>query len=97
MRIALMNTFSPYIQGGAEIVVDDLADQLREHGHEVFIFRIPFPNSYEAQLVATIEAARMLCFDEFERVLAFKFPAYCILHGAKVIWLFHQFRQVYDL
>jgi glycosyltransferase involved in cell wall biosynthesis len=97
MRVALVNTFTPYIRGGAEIVVDDLADQLREHGHEVFNFRIPFPGSYEAPLVATIEATRMMCFDEFERVVVFKFPAYCVQHGSKVIWLFHQFRQVYDL
>ena len=97
MRIALINTFMPYIRGGTEIVEDDLVDQLREHGHEVFNFRIPFPNSYEAPLVATIEATRMMCFDEFDMVLAFKFPAYCIQHNSKVIWLFHQFRQVYDL
>jgi glycosyltransferase involved in cell wall biosynthesis len=97
MRIALINTFTPYSRGGAEIVIDDLTNQLREHGHQVFNFRLPFPESYEANLVTTIEAARMLCFDEFERVLAFKFPAYCIQHGSKVIWLFHQFRQVYDL
>ena len=97
MRIALLNTFSPFIRGGAEILVDDLLEQLQLHGREVLLYRMPFPQSYEAPLVATIEAARMLCFDEFDRVIAFKFPAYCIRHHAKVIWLFHQFRQVYEL
>lgn len=87
----------PFIYGGAEIVVDDLMEQLREIGHEVVLFRIPFPKSYEADLIATIEAARMLYFDEFDRVITFKFPAYCIRHHAKVIWMFHQFRQVYEL
>jgi len=97
MRIALFNIMMPYIRGGAEILVDDLAEQLQAHGHEVLIFRLPFPLSFEAPLVATIESARTLCFDEFDRVIAFKFPAYCIKHHAKVIWMFHQFRQVYDL
>lgn len=97
MRIALVNTFTPYIRGGAEIVVDDLEYQLRLYGHEVINFRIPFPSSYENQLITTIESTRMLCFDEFDKVIAFKFPAYCIKHNTKVIWLFHQFRQIYDL
>lgn len=97
MRIALLNTFSPFVRGGAEILVDDLQEQLQLHGHETLLYRIPFPQSYEAQLVTTIEAARLLCFDEFDRIIAFKFPAYCVRHGAKVMWMFHQFRQVYDL
>ena len=97
MRIALFNIFFPYLRGGAEILVDDLFEQLQEHGHEVYLCRLPFPQSYEAPLVASIETARMLCFDEFDRVISFKFPAYCIRHHAKVIWLFHQFRQIYEL
>lgn len=97
MRIALLNTIMSHIRGGAEILVDDLAEQLQAYGHEVMVFRLPFPRSFEAPLVAAIESARMLCLDEFDRVIAFKFPAYCIKHQAKVIWMFHQFRQVYDL
>ena len=97
MRIALLNTFSPFVRGGAEILVDDLLEQLRLHGHETYLHRIPFPYSFEAPLVATIESARLLCFDEYDRVIAFKFPAYCIRHREKVLWLFHQFRQIYDL
>ena len=97
MRIALVNIFIPFVRGGAEILVDDLAEQLQGHGHEVLLCRLPFPQSSEAPLIATIEAARMLCFDEFDRVIAFKFPAYCVKHHAKVIWMFHQYRQVYEL
>jgi glycosyltransferase involved in cell wall biosynthesis len=97
MRIASINTFMPYIYGGAELVADDLEEQLQEYGHEVISLRIPFPQSYQAQLIVAIEAARLLCFDEFERVIAFNFPAYYIRHHAKVLWLSHQLRQVYDL
>lgn len=97
MRIALVNTFMPYIYGGAEIVANNLDKQLRENGHEVVLFRILFPRSYDAQIITTIESSRLFCFDEFDRVIAFKFPTYCIQHHSKVIWLAHQFRQVYDL
>jgi glycosyltransferase involved in cell wall biosynthesis len=33
---------------------------------------------------------------EIELVIATKFPAYCVRHANKVIWLQHQFRQAYD-
>src|SRR5262245_55518753 len=52
MRIALLNIMMPHIRGGAEILVDDLAEQLQVHGHEVMLFRLPFPMSFEAPLVA---------------------------------------------
>ena len=97
MRIALLNTVTPFIRGGAEILVEDLAHQLEVHGHDVVLSRLPFPPDFGAPLIATLEAARMLSFEEFDRVIAFKFPAYCIRHHAKVIWMFHQFRQIYDL
>lgn len=97
MKVALLNTMTPYVRGGAEILVDDLAAQLCLHGHNVEMFRLPFPLSAESPLVQTIAAARMLRLDNYERVIAFKFPAYCVRHPAKVMWMFHQFRQVYEL
>lgn len=97
MKVALLNTMTPYVRGGAEILVDDLAAQLRLHGHDADIFRLPFPASIEGSLVHNIAASRMLRFDKYERVLAFKFPAYCVPHPAKVLWVFHQFRQIYEL
>src|SRR5947209_16230679 len=30
------------------------------------------------------------------RVIATKFPAYCVRHPNKVAWVLHQFRQAYD-
>jgi glycosyltransferase involved in cell wall biosynthesis len=97
MKIALLNTLTPFVRGGAEILVDDLEVQLRLHGHSVDMYRLPFPSSYEGPLVCTIAAVRMLRLDAYERVIAFKFPAYCVRHQAKVMWMFHQFRQVYEL
>ena len=31
-----------------------------------------------------------------DRVIATKFPAYCVRHPNKVAWVLHQFRQAYD-
>ena len=97
MKVALVNTLTPYVRGGAEIVAEDLAEQLNVFGHEAQLFRIPFPLSFDTRVMDSLLAARMLHFDDYDRVIAFKFPAYSVKHPAKVIWMFHQFRQIYEL
>lgn len=97
MKIALFNTMTPFVRGGAEILVDDLYDQLVKRGHNVSLFRIPFPGSFETPLLELVYAAENMNFDAYDTVIAFKFPAYCAVHRNKVLWFFHQFRQVYDL
>lgn len=97
MKIALVNTISPFIRGGAEILVDDLYTQLVKRGHNVELFCLPFPNDYEVQLLELVLASKFLDFSDYDRVIAFKFPAYCVCHRHKKLWMFHQFRQVYDL
>jgi len=97
MKIALLNTITPFVRGGAEIAVEGLNHHLRLHGHDPTIFRIPFPEDAREPLISTYLAARMLRFDNYDRVITFKFPAYCVEHPGKVMWMFHQFRQVYDL
>lgn len=97
MRIALFNTMSPFVRGGAEILVDDLGDQLIKRGHSVTLFRVPFPYDFGIPLLELVYAAKSLNFDAYDAVIAFKFPAYCAVHRNKTLWFFHQFRQVYDL
>lgn len=87
----------PFLRGGAEILVDDLYQQLMDRGHDVTLFRIPFPNDYGVPLIETVLATKILDFSSYDRVIAFKFPAYCICHRYKTLWMFHQFRQVYEL
>ncbi len=97
MKIALVNTASLFIRGGAEILVDDLKSQLEIRGHKVDLYRLPFAMDFGMPLVRLIEASQMLRFDDYDRVIAFKFPAYCVKHRNKSVWMFHQFRQVYEL
>jgi glycosyltransferase involved in cell wall biosynthesis len=42
-------------------------------------------------------ACAMMRLPNVDRVVALKFPAYYVPHDDKVVWLLHQFRQVYDL
>src|SRR5712692_8943342 len=97
MRIALVNNYLPFVHGGAEFLVDTLKDQLLERGHEVTLTRVPFPATLDHKLFNNILTCRCLPFDEAEKVIAFKFPAFYVKHPNKTLWLFHQLRQVYEL
>ncbi len=96
MKIALVNCVMPFIRGGAEIAVDNLEFELIKKDHYVDKFSIPLSNDIYKQ-IELISVLQMLRFDEYDIVIAFKFPAYCVYHKNKVLWIFHQFRQVYEL
>ena len=99
MRVALFNTMSPFVCGGAELLVEDLRDELSKRGHDAFLFRLPFPNDFFSsdKLFSAVLASKLLDFSEYDCVIAFKFPAFYVVHSNKVLWLFHQFRQVYEM
>lgn len=97
MRIAIFNTMTPYVRGGAEILVDDLHSNLVKRGHSVTLFRVPFPNDYEVKLLELVTCVKLLNFNDYDRVICIKYPTFSVLHRNKTIWMCHQFRQVYDL
>ncbi len=41
MRICLVSSFVPFINGGGRFIVEWLEQKLREHGHEVERFYLP--------------------------------------------------------
>jgi glycosyltransferase involved in cell wall biosynthesis len=97
MRIAIVNNQAPFVRGGAELLAEWLHDKLEEYGHEAEIVRIPFQWNPPERIVDHMLAARLIRLANVDRVIAFKFPAYYVPHDDKVLWLLHQFRQVYDL
>lgn len=97
MKIALLNTWVPFVRGGAEYLADALAAKLAEYGHEAVLIRIPFTWDPLSRITEHMLACRLMKLPEVDRVIAFKFPAYYVPHPRKVLWLLHQFRQAYDL
>lgn len=97
MRIAIVNNQAPFVRGGAELLAEWLHDKLEEYGHEAEIVRIPFQWNPPERIIDHMLAARLIRLANVDRVVAFKFPAYYVPHDDKVLWLLHQFRQVYDL
>jgi glycosyltransferase involved in cell wall biosynthesis len=97
MRVAVVNNWTPFLRGGAELLADALVQKLRAHGHEATLIRLPFNWNPPAKILEHILACRCLRLHNIDRVVALKFPAYYVQHDNKVLWLLHQFRQAYDL
>jgi glycosyltransferase involved in cell wall biosynthesis len=97
MRIAVVNTQSPFVRGGAEQLVQWLVDRLREHGHRADLVGLPCRWHPPQTLLEHALAARLTRISDVDRVIAVKFPSYYIPHDDKVLWLLHQHRPAYDM
>jgi glycosyltransferase involved in cell wall biosynthesis len=99
MRVVILNTQVPFIQGGAEYLADTLKFKVQEHGHEAEIVRIPFKWYPTETFLKHTLACRFLSLEQSQPdlVIALKFPVYYVPFENKKIWLLHQYRQVYDL
>src|SRR4029079_16599768 len=48
-------------------------------------------------VASSMFAAASIRIPEADRIIPLKFPAFLVPHDNKVVWLLHQFRQVYEL
>ena len=101
MRIAVCAPQVPFVHGGAEVMADDLVSAFRARGHETELVTIPFKWYPGTRVLDQAFLWRLVDLTEsdgrpIDRVIATKFPAYCVRHPNKVAWVLHQFRQAYD-
>lgn len=97
MKIALVSSYVPFINGGARFIVEWLEEKLREHGHQVERFYLPFIDRPE-DLLDQILAFRLIDLSETaDRIICFRPPAYVLPHPNKVLWFIHHIRVFYDL
>jgi len=101
VRIAVCAPQVPFVHGGAEVMADDLVAALRARGHEAELVTIPFKWYPGTRVLDQAFLWRLVDLTEsdgraIDRVIATKFPAYCVRHPDKVVWVLHQFRQAYD-
>ncbi len=92
----------PFFRGGAEAHVQGLVDNLRAFGYAAELINIPYKWYPHGQLLKSIEIWKMLDLSEsngmpIDLVITTKFPSYFAQHRNKVLWLIHQYRQIYDL
>lgn len=101
-RILVATTQVPFAHGGAELHARSLVDELKATGYGVDLVQLPFSWTRRVDVMKSALAWRLLdlrtlAADPIDLVIAMRFPAYLIRHPNKVVWLIHQFRQVYDL
>lgn len=97
MKVAVLNTQAPFVRGGAEALAQALHDALVDAGHEAELISFPFSWRSPQVIIDRMLSARLWRLVDIDRVIALKFPVYYVPHDNKVLWLLHQFRQVYDL
>lgn len=101
MNIIICASQVPFVRGGAEVLVDGLAEALRAHGHRVEVVALPFKWYPKEQLLHDALAWRLLDLTEangvpVDLVICTKFPTWAVRHPRKVAWVVHQHRQAYD-
>ena len=102
LRILILEAQVPFVHGGAEILVRELASALEARGHHAQIVSVPFIDAPKDEIFAGAEAWRLLdvtCAGgrSIDLVIATKFPTYFARHPRKVLWLVHQHRAAYEL
>jgi len=101
-RVLVLESQTPFVRGGAEILVRELVGALRAGGVEADLVSIPFRDNPRDELMAHAAAWRLLDLGHalerpIDAVVATKFPTYFVRHPAKVAWLVHQHRAAYEL
>jgi glycosyltransferase involved in cell wall biosynthesis len=101
VRVAVCAPQVPFVRGGAELMAEQLVDALRARDHEAELVTIPFKWYPGSRVLDRAFLWRLVDLTEsdgrrIDRVIATKFPAYCVRHPDKVAWVLHQFRQAYD-
>ena len=92
----------PFVQGGAELHVRSLIDELRRRGYDTEKVAIPFNAQAKADLLAQAAAWRLLELassngQPIDLLIATRFPTYFARHPRKVAWVIHQHRAAYEL
>ena len=91
----------PLHRGGLEALAESLVRELRVRGHRSDLVTVPFGFSAPVEVLKHALIWRLVNVTEawgaaVDLVIATAFPSYFARHPNKVIWLAHQYRQVYD-
>jgi glycosyltransferase involved in cell wall biosynthesis len=101
-RIVVADAQVPFVEGGAELHVEGLIEQLRRRGYEVDKVAVPFRPDLKSEILAQAAAWRLLDLSTsnarpVDLLIATRFPSYVARHPRKVAWIIHQHRAAYEL
>jgi len=97
MRVVIASSSVPHVNGGGNLIVQWTAQALREAGHEVEEFYLPFPVDTRAVLPAMVGLRSTPFAGSGDRLIAIRWPAHLIRHENKATWFIHHYRQLFDL
>jgi glycosyltransferase involved in cell wall biosynthesis len=100
--VVVAATQVPFERGGAEWHAEALHAELASRGFRSALVQVPFRWDPREEALRHALAWRLLDFTrggphEVDLLIATRFPSYVARHPNKVLWLFHPFRQAYDL
>jgi glycosyltransferase involved in cell wall biosynthesis len=90
-----------YVRGGTEVQVLTLVQKLKEASVETDTIELPLQHWPNDALLRSMALWRLLDLkngdgSDVDLLIATKFPSYFVQHPKKIVWLTHQFRQIYD-
>lgn len=102
-HVLVLGAQVPFVRGGAELLCESLVKEINRLDHiRAELVNLPYKWYPETQILNHVMAYRLLDLSEADGikadlVIATKFPTYAVKHENKVVWLVHQYRQMYDL
>ncbi|RQT36244.1 glycosyltransferase family 4 protein [Burkholderia contaminans] len=96
MKIALVSSFVPFVDGGYRNIVEWLQVMLKKQGHHVERVYLPETDIPEL-LFKQMMAYRWVDLEAADRVICFRPQAHLIPHRHKIVWFIHHLRAFYDL
>jgi glycosyltransferase involved in cell wall biosynthesis len=99
--IGVCGVKTPFMRGGAEILCEELVSRLKERGFAADLLEIPYSAWPSGAVISNAAAWRMIEPTDpggrpIDLLITTKFPSYLIRHKNKIVWLFHQMRELFD-
>jgi glycosyltransferase involved in cell wall biosynthesis len=100
MRIAVVTSSPPMVEGGHMVIARSLVQALRDEGHAADIVVTPQnrfgrqASAYFATWLTDVESSDGTPIDQ---VISLRYPSYAVRHPNHVCWLNHTMREYYDL
>jgi len=97
MKVIIASTSVPHVDGGSRLIVRWTAQAMREAGHEVEEYLLPFPTAARPILTAMVGLRATPFAGSGDRLVAIRWPAHVIRHENKATWFIHHYRELFDL
>ena len=100
MRIAVVTSSPPMVEGGHIVIARALRQALQDAGHQADVLVTPqnrFGRQASAYLATWLTDVGMSDGQPIDHVISLRYPSYAVRHPRHVCWLNHTMREYYDL